>query len=372
VRSLSRFGLPLLTFILPFPSVAQEAGPPPPRFTKSVSFNGLFYLTYEEADEGGERACQFFIRRAYLTTNLRILPELSGRITFDTSQDMEGDGRGDMEVRLKYAYAKYDFGDWGSLRGLALEGGIVHMVWLDFEEHINLYRMRDPMFLERSGVFNSADFGLTFGGGFGPDLPEEYRESVNSSYPAKHGSFAIGVYNGTGYHGDERNKNKVLQGRLTVRPFPETLPGLQLSGLGIVGKGNQSGAEAGIPDWRTFDLFLSYQDRWGTLTGQYMWGDGNQKGTWTLPSDPGEATDYNGYSLFGEGKPGGGWRIIGGFDRVERMSGPEDRGFYRIHAGAGYDFGSQNVLLLDFDRREWKKSDLPTETRVRVVFQLKF
>ncbi|MGD2122187.1 MAG: hypothetical protein PVJ76_10610 [Gemmatimonadota bacterium] len=366
------FGILIPAFVLPFPAASQTLDSIPPAFSRSVSFNGLFYLTYEEADFGGDRTSQFFIHRGYLTTNFAILPKLSGRITFDTSQDLEGDGRGDMEVRLKYAYAKYHLGDWGSLRGMTLEGGIVHMVWLDFEEHVNLYRMRDPMFLERSGIFNSADFGLTLGGGFGEDLPEEYRKSVSSAYASRIGSFAVGVYNGTGYHGDERNKNKVLQGRLTVRPFPEVVPGLQLSGLAILGKGNRSGELGGIPDWRTFDLFLSYQDRWGTLTGQYMWGIGNQRGTWTSSSDPGEATDYSGYSLFGEGRPGGGWRVIGGFDRMERSTDPADRGFQRFHIGVGYDLGSQNVLLLDLDRRDWKEPALPTETRVRVVFQLKF
>ena len=92
---------------------------------------------------------------------MNILPNLSGRITMDAHQD----GEEDMEVRLKYAYGKYSLGDVGGITGLGLEGGIVHMVWLDFEEHINLYRMRDKMFVERSGMFNSADFGVTLTGG---------------------------------------------------------------------------------------------------------------------------------------------------------------------------------------------------------------
>jgi hypothetical protein len=327
---------------------------------------------YENGDADGETLNQFFINRGYLTARANILPRLTARITFDTSQDMDGDGRGDMEVRLKYAYAKYDFGDRGPLTGVGLEGGIVHMVWLDFEEHVNLYRMRDPMFMERSGMFNSADFGITLSGGLGESLPAEYRERVGSSYAARHGSFALGLYNGTGYHGDERNGNKVLQGRLTLRPLPDALPGLQFSGLAILGKGNVAGASDEIPDWQAFNAFLSYQHAGGALTAQYVFGEGNQKGSWTEAGRPEQAGDYDGFSLFGEQRVGSGWRLLAGFDRFQRGEDPQDRGFQRIHGGIGYDLGSQNILLFDLDRREWDDPDLPTDTRFQVVMQVSF
>jgi hypothetical protein len=360
-----------LLLLLSPPAVAgqESAGPEPP---DAVSISGLFYLTYEDMEIGGRHESQFFIHRAYLTTRVDILPRLSGRLTFDTSQDMEGDGQGDMEVRLKYAYAEYAFGDWGPVRGARLEAGIVHMVWLAFEEHINRYRMRGPMFLERSGIFNSADFGATLNGGFGPELPAEYRNTVSSAYASRYGSFAVGVYNGTGYHGDERNRDKVVQGRLSLRPLPAVIPGLQLSGLAIVGKGNRSAATGGIPDWRTYDLFLSYQHRHGTLAAQYMWGEGNQRGTWVEPLDPGAATDHSGYSFFGEGRLGPHWRLIGGLDRVDRVQGGVDRSFWRVHGGFGYDLGRENVLLFDVDHREWDAPVLRPGTRYRLVFQVKF
>ncbi len=362
----------LLLLLASAPVLAQQTGqgstPPEPR----VTFDGLFYLVYEQGEEGGEDLSRFFVSRAYLTAQARILPKLTARITFDPSQDMDGDGRGDMEVRLKYAYAKYDFGTRGPFTGVGLEGGIVHMVWLDFEEHVNLFRMVDPMFMERSGMFNSADFGVTLFGGIGENLPEEYRRNVSSSYAARFGSFAAGVYNGAGYHGDERNQDKVLQGRLTLRPFPSALPGLQLSGLAMVGKGNVEGTAEETPDWRVFNTFLSYQHPRGALTAQYAWGEGNQKGSWTEPGDPSLATDYSGYSFFAEHRLGGSWRLVGGYDDLDRRPGSLDRGFQRIHGGIGYDLGSQNILLLDLDRREWDDATLPTDTRLQVVMQVSF
>lgn len=351
---------------------AQEVGPESPEVLPQVSFQGLFYLTYETGEEDGRDYSRFNIHRAYLTSRVRVLPRLSGRITFDTSQDHEGDGRGDMEVRLKYAYAEYDVGSWGKLRDVSLEGGIVHMVWLDFEEHVNLYRMRGEMFMERSGMFNSADFGLTLHGGIGEELPDEFKEEVSSHYAARYGSFALGVYNGGGYHGEEENENKVLQGRLTLRPLPDRIPGLQLSGLMIHGKGNRPGEDDAVPDWRAYDLMLSYQFPAGALTAQYAWGRGNQRGTWFEPGNVSEATDYDGYSFFGEYRIGRSWRLVGGFDALDRTPAGSDFSFDRLHAGVGYELGARNILLLDVGRRSWDEPDLETDTRFQVVMQLSF
>jgi hypothetical protein len=286
--------------------------------------------------------------------------------------DANQDAQGDMKVRLKYAYAKYDFGNWGNLKKVGLEGGIVHMVWLDFEEHIDLYRMRDPMFMERSGMFNSADFGLTLTGGLGEDLPQQYKDEVNSNYPSRYGSFAVGVYNGGGYHGPEYNTDKTVQGRLSVRPLPDVIPGFQMSGLAILGEGNQAGEGDEVPNWRAYNLMASYQFPKGTVTAQYAWGDGNQKGSWAEGPDSSEASPYDGYSLFGEYRIGPHWRLLGGFDDLTRTPGASDLSFTRIHGGVGYDFGGQNILLFDLDQRSWDDSDLETDTRFQVVMQVKF
>lgn len=339
----------------------------PARAQDPVRFSGLFYLAYEQGEAGGADFAGFTINRAYFTARTGIVPRLSGRITMDAHQD----GTGDMKVRLKYVYAEYDFGDLGPLHHLGLEGGLVHMVWLDFEEHVDLYRMRDPMFVERSGLFNSADFGLTLTGDLGPPLGEEYTSQVGDHYAGRHGSFAIGIYNGGGYHAVEENTDKTIEGRLTLRPLPDLLPGLQVSGLAILGKGNQAGARTDLPDFRTYDLFLSYQHRLGTLTAQYVTGEGNQRGTWTEPLDPTEATDYSGYSVFGEGRFGG-FRVVAGFDHMERTPGVGNESFQRFHGGLGYDLGRQNILLIDLDRLDWDDAGRPDDTRVQVVMQAKF
>jgi hypothetical protein len=347
---------------------AQTSGSEGEPVLPQFSFEGLFYLTYQMGEEGGEDFSRFSVTRSYFTTRVKILPNFSARITMDGHQD----DTGDMKVRLKYAYGKFDLGDWGNLTNVGLEAGIVHMVWLDFEEHIDLYRMRDKMFMERSGLFNSADFGLTLAGGFGEDLPDDYQEEVSHYYPSKYGSWAVGVYNGGGYHAQEENENKTVQARVTVRPLPDVLPGLQFSGLGMVGEGNRAGDAEETPDFKVFNLMASYQFPMGTFTAQYVNGEGNQKGSWFEDDDPSVTSDYDGFSLFGEVKLDENWRLVGGFDDFNRTPEDEDLSFTRVHGGIGYDFGGRNILLFDLDRRNWDDADIETDTRFQVVMQVKF
>ena len=350
----------------------QETGK---NWSEKIDFSGLFYLTYQDGDLGGESFGRFFITRAYLTAEAEILPFLSGRVTFDTTQDLEGQGRGDMEVRLKYAFAKFRFSDRGLLNDPNLEAGIVHMVWLDFEEHINLYRMRGPMFMERSGIFNSADFGLTFASSLGDDLDETFRSYAGNKYGTRNGSFAVGIYNGSGYHGDERNVNKTVEARLTWRPLPGGLKGLQVAGMLIHGEGNQPDDGGGPPLWKTYNAFLAYQFLHGTVTAQYVWGQGNQGGTWVEPDNPSKAVPYTGYSAFLEWKLGHRhqWRVIGNYDSFERIADSgDDSSFTYVEAAIGYDLGKSNILMLDFDRRDWRDPSRPTDQRVQAVMQLKF
>lgn len=340
-----------------------------------IKLSGLLYLTFQDGTSGDEDYSRFYITRAYLTAETRILPLLSARVTFDTAQDLEGQGRGDMEVRLKYAYAKFHFADRGLLTAPNLEAGIVHMVWLDFEESINRYRMRGPMFLERSNIFNSADFGLTFASGLGPTLHEDFRSFAGNKYGTRHGSFALGVYNGSGYHGDERNVDKALEARATWRPLPGSAPGLQISGLAIRGEGNVPDTGGGPPDWDVSNGFVSYQFPRGTVTAQYVSGRGNQQGTWVEPDDPSQAVPYTGYSAFGEWRLGQRrqWRLVGAWDRLDRVADSgQDSSFDYAHVSVGYDFGKDNILLLDADIRDWDAPDRPDDTRLQVVMQLKF
>jgi hypothetical protein len=319
---------------------------------QGISISGQWFLTYQRGELKGGKFSEFGLKRGYITIKKRFSPLFSGRITPDISVDKEGDGKGDIEMRLKYCYLQYNIKGIGFLTSPYFEFGLVHRPWLDFEEHINMYRVQGKMFLERIGVFNSADYGLTFISLFGGTMDEEYRKNISNSYPGTFGSLAIGVYNGGGYHAIEENRNKTVEGRLTLRPLPLQLPGLQLSFQGAYGKGNSIAA----PDWFLRAGILSWQHPGFVLTGLAFAGSGNSSGT--LISDDGEPVDQKGYSFFTEIHL---WpkiiSLFGRYDQVDREYAAGDirqRGYI---AGIAYHFLSKCKMLLDYDRVEYPETD---------------
>jgi len=347
-----------------------------PKGLKGVTIGGVYYLHYQNGESSSQTYNKFKVSRAYLTVKKKILPFLSSRITMDISQD----DTGDIKVRAKYAYAHFKFQDMGFITNPNLELGLVHMPWLDFEEHINYYRMQGHMFMEESHLFNSADFGFTLGGYFGGELDDEYKKTVNKKYAGRFGSFAVGAYNGGGYHAKEKNENKTIESRLTVRPLPDIIPGAQISYFGIFGKGNQAPDSTDEnPDWMLTAIMFSYEHRYLTLTGQFIAGDGNQKGTFaeTTSNANGDiltrtSNSIQGMSLFGEGKLGSNWRVIGRFDSFDENTDVDDDEHTRIIVGAGYDFGHHNILIADYQIIDYAASDIDNDTRLQVTMQIHY
>ncbi len=195
-------------------------------------------------------------------------------MTFDvtTVKDPEDDPEmkpnnldGSIAVRIKYAYGKFNLPDFAFFTKPYFEVGVVHMPWLDFEEHVNWYRCQDTMFMERNGLFNSADIGLTFTSLFGGEMPKEYQEKVNNAYAGRYGSMSAGIYNGGGYHASEKNQNKALEGRLTIRPCLTLFP--------VFSSPTSESPEKVIrdtnPDWTVNHGFVSFEHEYVVLTGQY-------------------------------------------------------------------------------------------------------
>ncbi len=361
--------LPVLLLLTLIPAIQSDAVVQ----SNDHAIGGVFFISYQYGEsEDGEYA-GFYLRRAYLTAEKTVLPYMDARITLDTNQDMDGDGRGDMEVRIKYAYAKFHFPDYGFFNKQSLEVGIVHAPWLDFEEHVNYYRMRERMFIERAGVINSADFGVTYATYLGGELDDDFKKTVNSKYAGRYGSMAFGVYNGGGYHAVEENTNTVFEARLTVRPLPDTFPGLQLSGFGIVGKGNGAGTTTNhIPDWNALLGMLSYEHQYFTVAAQYLHGLGNQNGEWVEAANPTEAVDYEGHSFFVELKPTTHWRLIGGMDAFDPDLDISNDHYSIYYGGVGYDFGNHNLLLFDYDAKDYAANSRDTEFWYQLTLQVKY
>jgi hypothetical protein len=119
----------------------------------------------------------------------------------DISVDREGDGEGDMEMRLKYCYIDVKLPDLYLLTNPKVEFGLVHRPWLHYEDRINGYRAQGTMFLERNDIINSGDYGITFTAFLGK------KKFDHVSTFGQYGSVSFGFYNGGGYHAIERNLN---------------------------------------------------------------------------------------------------------------------------------------------------------------------
>ncbi len=276
---------------------------------------------------------------------------------------------GSTAFRIKYIYGKFIAPDIAFLTKPNVEFGMVHIPWLDFEENLNYYRLQDTMFLERNNIFNSADVGLTFTSLLGGYMSDDYQKNVNSAYPGRYGSIQGGVYNGTGYHASEKNRNKVLEGRVTIRPLPDIIPGLQFSYFGINGKGNT----AAEPDWTTNLAFGSFESEPVVVTGQYYWGTGQQDGS--------NDTKKNGYSFFTELKlfnmfkdPINKFSVIGRYDHFDPDRHVEDDENNRYIAGVAYylDQPHKNMILVDYDTVDYKQPGKSNDKRVQLTLQVAF
>lgn len=333
---------------------------------KGVKIGFLWYLSYQSGENGkglGEDFNQFTIKRGYINISKKITPWFSVRVTPDINQmkDDENNYDGSFTVRLKYMYGKFNLPDYAFFTKPYIEVGMVHMPWLDFEEHVNFYRCQDTMFIERNHTFNSADLGVTFVSLLGGTMDEEYQHKVNHYYPGRYGSMAVGIYNGGGYHAHEENENKALEGRLTIRPLPDVVPGLQLSYFGIYGKGNKETE----PDWTVNLPFVSYEHENVTLTGQYYWGTGNQKGD--------DKNKKEGYSFFTEIKPSKKISIIGRYDYFDPNRDADKDENERYIAGLVYHFHKhqKNMIVLDYDHVKYKDSSLSDDKRIQLTLQVK-
>jgi hypothetical protein len=240
---------------------------------------------------------------------------------------------------------------------------------VDFEEHINRFRMQGTMLLQRNGLLNSAGVGILVGGNLGDEMPEDYREHVNDHYAGRWGSFGVGVYNGGGYHANSNNSNMVVEGRLTLRPVPSLVPGLQVSVMGLTGKGNSEGS----PDWDVLNGMLSFESRYVVATGQYYDGKGNQAGTAVGPD--GVSLDQDGYSAFAEVRlpQREEFSVFGRYDRFDTdTNDPEADVRKRFIIGGAWQFIKGNYVVLDYDRLDHSEEGIPDEYTVKATLQIKY
>ena len=350
-----------------------------------LSVGTLAYVDYSNGEMQDESYNRFTVTRGYINIKKKLTPWLGFRVTPDAHQDAHGD----FKLRLKYLYAEFRPPDLGFFTDMVSEVGMGHMPWLDFEEHINPYRCQGTMFIERAKTFNSADIGVSLRGYLGGELDKDYWKRVSKYYAGRLGSWHVGLYNGGGYHAGEHNKDKVIEGRLTLRPFYSFLPGFQMSYLWLYGKGNQE-IDSVSPKYEVNLCMLSYQNAWVTVTGQSAITRGNNKGSLVVPGTS-QALWAFGYSFFFNTKLPVLDRKLNLFARYDHfdpdtkdwvVGGKDD--YDLVNGGLAWEFFHHWYLMVVYERIFYQENngglgkapdpgnDLVDDWKVQTVLQIKF
>lgn len=314
----------------------------------SISGNWFLAYTYDEPENLGS----FNLKRGYFTIKTKVNDIFSVRYTQDIQLDKEGADAGNVEMRLKYLYMKIKLIKIHALRNTYLEFGLIHKPWIDFEQKVNSYRVQGRMFIERFRVNNSADFGIMYAGLLGGEISENYQKTVSGKYPGQYGSFGIGIYNGPGYHAIELNNNKTLEGRLSLRPFPDFMPGLQLSYAFAFGKNN---SPQGNTDFNMNLFYLSSESKFHTLGLQYYNGKGDTETRYM--DQNGKAYSNNGYSAFAEIKiPETKFSVFARYDFFASDQHETIEASSRI-GGLAYNF-LKNKIVFDIDNHKTENEEV--------------
>ncbi len=354
-------------------------------FLGGIRIGVLTFLDYSVGRHEDDRDYnRFTITRGYLDVRKRLTSWLGVRVTPDVHQE----AKGDFKLRLKYLYAEFRPPDLWLFTGMKAEVGMGHMPWLDCEEHINPYRAQGTMFLERAGIFNSSDLGLSIRGNLGGSLDTARRPWLGRAYAGRYGSWHVGVFNGGGYHASEDNENKVPEWRLSLRPLPGLLPGLQVHYFGLYGKGNEE-YEGHSPDYRVHLGMVSYQNGWIVMTGQFARTWGNNSGRLVVPGTD-EALRGEGYSFFLDTRLPLLERTLHLFsrydhfdpDRKDMVTSGHDA-YDLVMGGVAWEFYGHCIWLLTYERTFYERNsggvgkvpeadrDLADDWRVQTVLQIK-
>ena len=310
---------------------------------QNTEISGQWFLVFNNASEIN----QFALKRGYFTIKTKMDDVFSVRYTQDITLDKEGGDAGNVEIRLKYLYLKIKLDQFDLLKNSHLELGLVHRPWLDFEQNVNKYRVQGKMFLERYSIISSADFGIFYKGLIGGKIDKEYQTTVTNHNPGEYGSFAIGFHNGGGYHAIEQNNNKTLEGRLSLRPFHEIYPGIQLTYAFTYGKAN---TESNLSDFIMNLLYISSETKFGTFTGTYYTGKGGYGEKYI--GEQNKSIANKGISVFGELKiPNTDLSLFGRFDEFELDDNFDKRNTYI--GGVAYSFLKSKVLFnIDYQKNQ--------------------
>ena len=314
-------------------AVGEKASNTFPKVKIGGLFYGEYFYDFEKHNTTLDNGHQdprnkFTLNRGYINVNADMSPDISARATSDITRASDGS----WEFRLKYGYLDFhNFIDF--YPSFEVKMGQYQTAWLDYEEGLWEYRVIDPMLIEKEGFFNSADLGV----------------GLKGKIPAGYGDWQVDVINGEGYHADEANKYKTVQGRLTVCPLPQwdVTKGLQLSAFYSTGKADslhRRVREIGFVGYKYQDDFF--------IAGEYDITRGKDPYiTTTALGIPSGVQNVEGHGLSALAwvrmpflKP---VRILGRYDKFDHNDDTTDSTLNRWYYGVSYDVSKNVMFVLD-------------------------
>jgi hypothetical protein len=328
---------------------AQSPTPAEPQYP-AVRVGVLSYLQYDAELENREGVNSFDVTRTYLNVNGQLSRNVRFRVTPDIRRFTDATSQlgSSLVFRIKYAFLQVDHvgADKSWLRF-----GISQTPFIDFEESINRYRVEGTVFAEREPVIpGSGDAGV----GYFTPLPKQF------------GEVQVGVYNGEGFGNTEVNKYKSVQGRATIRPFPNRglAKGLRVTGFVTAG-------------WYAADrprhvgiAMASYEHRHLATTVERLVAT-------DAPLTTSGEVDRSGWSVFLEPRQGPvGWAGIARFESFDPDHAIADNAHRRSIIGGAYWFLYTTTRLGVVITNEQVHYDAgaarPTENRLLVQTHVEF
>lgn len=372
------------------------------------------FIDWSRYDVQDATANEFSLKRGYLTVTKKANPWLSFRYTLDVKQaastttvtQADGDQPvavkganaldGNYVFRTKYLFAEMLLGDAGFLTDVRGRIGMQHVGPDDFEQSLNPYRAQDRNWLERAGLFGTADLGVGLNGAFGGGLEDAKGRTGSAKYDGRYGSFQVALTNGSNYDKAEKNANKVASGRVSVRPAAAALPGLQFTASGAFGKDNTlDGPDAAGIDFNFLLGMVSWQSPLVTVYGQYVTSENSQSGAYVYGSAAArQGLRGRAWSAFATVKLPDADRRWALFARANHTDPDADHdlttadqktGVTLLTGGVSYEIAKGNQFIAAFENTSYDpfanvlgkvptatRLDLKDDQRLQLVYRLEF
>jgi len=379
-----------------------------------LKLSGEAFIDWSRYEIQDATSNEFSLKRGYLTVTKKANPWLSFRYTLDVKQaatsttvtQEEGDEPitvkpanaldGNYAFRTKYLFAEMLLGSTGFLSDLRARVGMQHVGPDDFEQSMNPYRAQDRNWLERAGLFGTADLGIGVNGAFGGKLEDAKGRTGSAKYDGRFGSFQLALTNGSNYDKAEKNENKLVSGRISVRPAAAAVPGLQLTAAGAFGKDNTlDGPDAAGVDFNFLMGMVSWQSPRATVYGQYFTSDNSQAGVFGAGSGAGR-TGLRGqsWSAFASVRlpdADSRWALFGRASFTDPdadddvTASDQETGVSVLTGGVSYDLAKGNMFIAAFENTSYDpyanelgkaptatERNLKDDQRLQLVYKLEF